>query len=338
MHSDHDRMSGYRAAALCKPGRSANGLPLVLKSQGLTAVLLFVLSSTCSLAGLSVPKSSKLKHCGGRSAQVIRTCLAATMDAELRKEGRSTNATTVASITTYLLMMQVDTEAVRAEKQEAIARVEAAVEAALSSLHEQLPLGDRKRKDAPAGGAPAKRGHFMGMDDGSSTDSSDSEIEFEDAGGEAPDAQAPESQAPKAPAARSPSAPAASTGSDRSEQDAGPGAGASSAAAALASPTGLSAAAAANVASLPAAAAAVKQPAVAQPPEDPAAEHKHVDLNAFGSAQELESLGLDVLKAELQRLGLKCGGRLEQRAARLFLLKGTPLAKIAAEHKPAKKN
>ena len=212
------------------------------------------------------------------------------------------------------------------------------MEAALSSLHEQLPLGDRKRKDAPAGGAPAKRGHFMGMDDGSSTDSSDSEIEFEDAGGEAPDAQAPESQAPKAPAARSPSAPAASTGSDRSEQDAGPGAGASSAAAALASPTGLSAAAAANVASLPAAAAAVKQPAVAQPPEDPAAEHKHVDLNAFGSAQELESLGLDVLKAELQRLGLKCGGRLEQRAARLFLLKGTPLAKIAAEHKPAKKN
>ncbi len=251
------------------------------------------------------------------------------------------DATIVASFTTYLLMMQVDTEAVKAEKQEAIARVEAAVEAALSSLREQLPLGDRKRKDAPAGVAPAKRGRFMNLDDGSSTDSSETEIELKEAGGEAPDTQAAGNQAPEAPAARLPSALAASTGSDRSEQVAGPGAGASSAAAASATPTCLSTAAAeeaAIVASLPAAAAAAKEPAVAQPPADPAAEHKHVDLSAFSSAQELESLGLDVLKAELQRLGLKCGGRLEQRAARLFLLKGTPLAKIAAGHKPAKKN
>lgn len=280
---------------------------------------------------------------------MIRTNLAAPMDSELRKEGRSMDATIVASFTTHLLMMQVDTEAVKAEKQEAIARVEAAVEAALSSLREQLPLGDRKRKDAPAGVAPAKRGRFMDLDDGrfmdlddgSSTDSSETEIELEDAGGEAPDTQAAGNQAPEAPAARLPSALAASTGSDRSEQVAGPGAGASSAAAAPATPTCLSTAAAeeaAIVAGLPAAAAAAKEPAVAQPPADPAAEHKHVDLSAFSSAQELESLGLDMLKAELQRLGLKCGGRLEQRAARLFLLKGTPLAKIAAEHKPAKKN
>ena len=224
------------------------------------------------------------------------------------------------------------------EKLEAIADVEAAVEAALSSLREQLPLGDRKRKDAPAGDAPAKRGRFMGMEDGSSTDSSDSEIEFEDAGREAPDVQASE-----APAARSPPAlsiAAASTGSDRSKQDAAPRDGASSAAAAPAPFTGLSTAAAkeaANVVSLPAAAAAHKEPAVAQTPADPAAEHKHVDLSAFSSAWELESLGLDVLKAELQRLGLKCGGQLEQRAARLFLLKSTPVAKLGPEHKPANK-
>ena len=262
-------------------------------------------------------------------------CFVALVDPELR------DSSIVASITMYRLMMQVDTEAVRAEKQEAIAQVEAAVEAALSSLREQLPLGDRKRKEAPAEGAPAKRGRFMGMDDGSSTDSSDSEIEFEDAGGEAPDVQAPENQLPEAPAARSPSAAsmaAASTGSDKSEQDAGPRAGASTAAAAPATHTGLSTAAAeepANVASLPA--AAVREPAVAQPPTAPAAEHKPVDLRAFSSAQELEALGLDVLKAELQRLGLKCGGQLEQRAARLFLLKSTPLANIASEHKPAKK-
>ena len=253
------------------------------------------------------------------------------------------DAAVIACFSSYLLMMQVDTEAVRAEKQEAIARVEAAVEAALSSLREQLPLEDRKRKGAPAGVAPLKRGRFMGMDDSSSTDSSDSEIEVEDAGGEAPDVAAPGNQASEAPAARLPSAPsmaAASTGSDRSEQDTGSGPGASSTASAPATPTGLSKASAdeaANVASLPAAAAAFKEPAVAQPPAAPAAEHKHVDLSAFNSAQEMEALGLDVLKAELQRLGLKCGGHLEQRAARLFLLKSTPLAKIASEHKPASK-
>ena len=91
------------------------------------------------------------------------------------------------------------------------------------------------------------------------------------------------------------------------------------------------------MASLPAEAAAGKEPAAAQPPAASAAEYKHVDLSAFKSAPELEALGLDVLKAELQRLGLKCGGQLEQRAARLFLLKDTPLAKTASEHKPAKK-
>mmetsp|Transcript_65028 Transcript_65028/g.89368 ORF Transcript_65028/g.89368 Transcript_65028/m.89368 type:complete len:130 (-) Transcript_65028:614-1003(-) len=45
-------------------------------------------------------------------------------------------------------------------------------------------------------------------------------------------------------------------------------------------------------------------------------------IDEFETAQELEDLGLDVLKRELQRLGLKCGGTLKERADRLFLSKG----------------
>ncbi|XP_021018248.1 replication stress response regulator SDE2 [Mus caroli] len=47
-----------------------------------------------------------------------------------------------------------------------------------------------------------------------------------------------------------------------------------------------------------------------------------VDLSAFSSAAELESLGLERLKCELMALGLKCGGTLQERAARLFSVRG----------------
>ncbi|KAL0908114.1 hypothetical protein M5K25_022586 [Dendrobium thyrsiflorum] len=39
-------------------------------------------------------------------------------------------------------------------------------------------------------------------------------------------------------------------------------------------------------------------------------------------------LGMDRLKMELQARGLKCGGTLQERASRLFLLKTTPLDKV----------
>ncbi|ERE72952.1 putative UPF0667 protein C1orf55 like protein [Cricetulus griseus] len=52
-----------------------------------------------------------------------------------------------------------------------------------------------------------------------------------------------------------------------------------------------------------------------------------VDLLAFSSAAELESLGLERLKSELMALGLKCGGTLQERAARLFSVRG-----LAKEH------
>lgn len=70
-----------------------------------------------------------------------------------------------------------------------------------------------------------------------------------------------------------------------------------------------------------------------------AAPHEPVELAQYSSAAELEALGLERLKAELQRLGLKCGGSLADRAARLFLLKHTPLSQLDKKHltKPPKK-
>ncbi|NXY47798.1 SDE2 regulator, partial [Ceuthmochares aereus] len=47
-----------------------------------------------------------------------------------------------------------------------------------------------------------------------------------------------------------------------------------------------------------------------------------IDLLAFHSAAEMEALGLDKLKTELMSLGLKCGGTLKERAARLFSVRG----------------
>lgn len=37
---------------------------------------------------------------------------------------------------------------------------------------------------------------------------------------------------------------------------------------------------------------------------------------------EVEDLGLDLLKEELEKLGLKCGGTLQQRAERLWRMRG----------------
>lgn len=47
-----------------------------------------------------------------------------------------------------------------------------------------------------------------------------------------------------------------------------------------------------------------------------------LDLSSVSSVEQLERLGLDVLKEELMRHGLKCGGTLTERAARLFSVRG----------------
>lgn len=55
---------------------------------------------------------------------------------------------------------------------------------------------------------------------------------------------------------------------------------------------------------------------------------KPLNFDDYNSAAELEVLGMERLKSELQERGLKCGGTLQERAARLLLLKTTPLDKL----------
>lgn len=62
--------------------------------------------------------------------------------------------------------------------------------------------------------------------------------------------------------------------------------------------------------------------------EDVPVVEKPLDFNEYGSAAEMEALGMERLKTELQKQGLKCGGTLQERAARLFLLKTTPVEKL----------
>lgn len=59
---------------------------------------------------------------------------------------------------------------------------------------------------------------------------------------------------------------------------------------------------------------------------------------AFNSVADLELLGLEKLKCELMALGLKCGGTLHERAARLFSVRGLAREQIdpALFAKPSK--
>lgn len=57
-----------------------------------------------------------------------------------------------------------------------------------------------------------------------------------------------------------------------------------------------------------------------------------VDISSYNSADDLQVLGLERLKRELMRHGLKCGGTLQQRAERLFLLKSTPVEALDKKH------
>ncbi|KAK5983825.1 Splicing factor 3A subunit 3 [Trichostrongylus colubriformis] len=57
-------------------------------------------------------------------------------------------------------------------------------------------------------------------------------------------------------------------------------------------------------------------------PSQPTPKEAPIDVSAYSSPVELESLGLDRLKAALMALGLKCGGTLKERAERLYASKG----------------
>lgn len=55
-----------------------------------------------------------------------------------------------------------------------------------------------------------------------------------------------------------------------------------------------------------------------------------IDLARFGSVDDLlREVGADQLKAELSRLGMKCGGTAQQRAERLYQAKGVSMSELA---------
>ena len=76
-------------------------------------------------------------------------------------------------------------------------------------------------------------------------------------------------------------------------------------------------------------------PGRAAPPAAAEPAPSRIDLAAYAAADELELLGLDVLKAECQRKGLKCGGTLQERAERLWATRGVPEWRIKTSVDPA---
>lgn len=52
--------------------------------------------------------------------------------------------------------------------------------------------------------------------------------------------------------------------------------------------------------------------------------YEEIDLSKISSVEDLENFGLEHLKEELCRLGLKCGGNLKERAQRLYDIKINP--------------
>ncbi|KAK4759057.1 hypothetical protein SAY87_020358 [Trapa incisa] len=61
-------------------------------------------------------------------------------------------------------------------------------------------------------------------------------------------------------------------------------------------------------------------------------QHTVIDLDYYGTVEELVEAGPERLKEALAALGLKSGGTVQQRAERLFLTKYTPLDKLDKKH------
>ncbi|KAM0828837.1 hypothetical protein ACQ4PT_067290 [Festuca glaucescens] len=57
-----------------------------------------------------------------------------------------------------------------------------------------------------------------------------------------------------------------------------------------------------------------------------------IDLNQYNTAEELVELGMEKLKEALAAVGLKCGGTVQQRADRFFLLKHKQLQQLDSKH------
>lgn len=195
----------------------------------------------------------------------------------------------------------MDEEAIKNEQKETVAAVATAMQ---FGWQEAQKLGKRKAEAAAPAKKPAKAPKFFGcLDDSEGSDSD------EDASG---DAVSPR-----------PTPPASSGGNSQdSDQDlepvvAGPIQGPAAAGRAEAKPS-----------AGPTTAAAASAPAAAEVEES----NLPLDLQQYESAAALEVLGMKRLQTELIGYGLKCGGSVTERAARLFLLKGTPLAELDRKH------
>ncbi|KAF1322680.1 hypothetical protein FI667_g11101, partial [Globisporangium splendens] len=80
-------------------------------------------------------------------------------------------------------------------------------------------------------------------------------------------------------------------------------------------------------------------PTVVPEPEEPVQEeaaYEPLDLDQFGTAEQLEKLGLEALKLELQHRKLKCGGSLAERAKRLLSVRGKTWEEIDGKLKDVK--
>jgi len=64
---------------------------------------------------------------------------------------------------------------------------------------------------------------------------------------------------------------------------------------------------------------------------------ERIDLDEFGSSAELEKLGMDHLKFDLEARNLKCGGTVRERAERLLSVKGIPEDEIDPTLRPRTK-
>ena len=291
------------------------------------------------------------------------------------------------------MLIQVDSEAVRREQQEALDRVSAAVIAAQEILAGGTLQTGKRKAGLQAGDKPTKRACIYGFEDLSESDS-DADSEYEAAArlakagqvaamvSSGDDSEASAQEIALAVASAGPDAPSTSvapavsaldtaqtptdqlgshmpqsssmvSGDDWKQKPFSPlsaidtrqfaplpiqsAAPTEPHAAAASTKTHSAAPAEDSKPSASPGAAASAQAAASEAAGEAA--HLPIDLMQFSSASDLESMGLVRLKNELQQHGLKCGGSLSERAARLFLLKTIPVNKLDQQHlsKPVKR-
>ena len=278
------------------------------------------------------------------------------------------------------MLVQVDSDAVRREQQEAIERVTAAVVAAQEILAGGSLATGKRKAGLLAANKPSKRARIYGFEDFSESDS-DNDSEYEAAAllskagqvtatassGADSDVSAQEialaiatedpatidsnsltehsaaaskshslsADLPSANGSKPPASAHVKLGRSLSRSqavtDADEPAAAAAAAAAVMTTEGFPALPDDKVSSTPPC-AAEEASGSKETAQEAAADESPIDLSDFGSPAELEAAGLIRLKNELARHGLKCGGSLSERAARLFLLHGTSLDKLDQKH------